>query len=255
MHSLPLFVRLSARAVILLGAGDGADAKRRLLDRAGAIVVGEEGDAALAIVAIEDDAEALAAIARLKARGILVNAVDRPVQCDFTLPAIIDRDPVIIAIGTGGASSGLAKALRQRLEAMLPATLGQVATTLKAMRATLRMRWPDARDRRRVIDSAFAAGAPLDPFAPMTSDSVDRWLAGSDVGAASTLEQLIITSDDPDDLTLRQARLLGQADTVFHTPAIAPAILNRARADANRVACNSPPEAPPPGLSLFLDNI
>ena len=62
-------------------------------------------------------------------------------------------------------------------------------------------------------------------------------------------------SDDPDDLTLRQARLLGQADTVFHTPAIAPAILNRARADANRVACNSPPEAPPAGLSLFLDNI
>ena len=253
MHSLPLFVRLSGRPVILVGDGDGADAKRRLLDRAGALVVGEESNAVLAIVAIEEDAEALAAIVRLKARGILVNAVDRPVQCDFTLPAIIDRDPVIIAIGTGGASAGLAKALRQRLEAMLPATLGQVATTLKAMRASLRMRWPDARDRRRVIDSAFAAGAPLDPFAPMAGDSVERWLAGAEVAQASSLHRLTITSDDPDDLTLRQARLLGQADTVCHTPAIAPAILNRARADANRMACETPPDPAPAGLTLFLE--
>ncbi|MFM8541810.1 MAG: bifunctional precorrin-2 dehydrogenase/sirohydrochlorin ferrochelatase, partial [Chakrabartia sp.] len=127
MHSLPIFVRLRDRPVILLGDGEAADAKRRLLERAQAQIIGEDGQAALAIVAIEDDAEAEAAIARLKARGILVNAVDRAAACDFTLPAIVDRDPVIIAIGTGGASAGLAKALRQRLEAMIPAGLGAVA--------------------------------------------------------------------------------------------------------------------------------
>ena len=99
MHSLPLFVRLNGRPVILLGDGEPAAAKRRLLDRAGAQIVGEDTQASLAIVAIEDDAEAEAAIARLKARGVLVNAVDRPSACDFTLPAIIDRDPVLIAIG------------------------------------------------------------------------------------------------------------------------------------------------------------
>jgi siroheme synthase (precorrin-2 oxidase/ferrochelatase) len=118
LHSLPLFVRLAGRPVILLGEGEAADAKRRLLDRAGATVVGEDATAALAIVAIDDEGEALAAVARLKARGLLVNAVDRPEHCDFTTPAIVDRAPVLVAIGTGGVSAGLAAALRQRLEAL-----------------------------------------------------------------------------------------------------------------------------------------
>jgi len=87
LQSLPLFVRLAGRPVILLGEGEAADAKRRLLDRAGADVVGEDAAASLAIVAIDDEDEALAAVARLKARGILVNAVDRSALCDFTLPA------------------------------------------------------------------------------------------------------------------------------------------------------------------------
>ena len=121
LQSLPLFVRLAGRPVILLGDGEAADAKRRLLDRAGADVVGEDATASLAIVAIDEEDEALAAVARLKARGILVNAVDRSALCDFTLPAIVDRAPVLIAIGTSGVSAGLAAALRQRLEALVPA--------------------------------------------------------------------------------------------------------------------------------------
>ena len=111
-------MKLTHRPVILLGMGEAADAKRRLLERAGADIRTEEAaDASLAIVAIEDEDEAQAAAERLKARGVLVNVVDRPSLCDFTLPAIVDRDPVLIAIGTGAASAGLAKALRQRLEA------------------------------------------------------------------------------------------------------------------------------------------
>ncbi|MFM9853791.1 MAG: NAD(P)-dependent oxidoreductase [Sphingomonadaceae bacterium] len=253
MHSLPLFIRLHNRPVILLGHGDGADAKRRILERAGATIIDEQGDATFAIVAIEEEGEARAATARLKSRGILVNAVDRPQLCDFTLPAIIDRNPVIIAIGTGGASAGLAKALRQRLEAMLPATLGHVATTLKSLRASLRMRWPDARDRRQVIDSAFTAGGPLDPFSPLEPDSVERWL--DNTGAAeAALHKLIITSDNPDDLTLKQARLLGQADTIYHRRDIALAILTRARADAVRIACEAMPAMPPAGITLYLEH-
>ncbi len=123
LHSLPLFVRLNGRPVILVGAGEAAEPKRRLLERAGAIVVGEDDpEARLAIVADDD-----AAVARLKARGVLVNAVDRPELCDFTLPAIVDRAPVLVAIGTGGVSAGLAAAVRQRLGAVLPASLGRLA--------------------------------------------------------------------------------------------------------------------------------
>jgi len=254
MHSLPLFVKLEGRPVILLGDGEAAQAKRRLLDRAGADVRDEEGaDAALAIVAIADEAEATATIARLKARGVLVNAVDRPALCDFTLPAIIDRDPVLIAIGTGGASAGLAKAVRQRLEALLPATLGGLASALGAARGAMRARWPDAAARRRAIDDALGEGALLDPLGGGDALRVDRWLAGEagDI-AVARLERIMLRSDDPDDLSLRAARLLGQADHVFHAPDIAPAILDRARADAVREPCAGQPEWARPGLALWL---
>ena len=90
LASLPLFLKLAGRPVILVGDGAAAAAKRRLLGRAGAEIVGEEAEARLAIVAVEDAAEAKAAVMRLRARGVLVNAVDRPDLCDFTLPAIVE---------------------------------------------------------------------------------------------------------------------------------------------------------------------
>jgi uroporphyrin-III C-methyltransferase/precorrin-2 dehydrogenase/sirohydrochlorin ferrochelatase len=248
MHSLPLFVRLAGRPVILIGQGDAADAKRRLLERAGAIVVGEGAAAVLAIVADGDEA----AVARLRARGILVNAVDRPELCDFTLPAIVDRDPVLIAIGTGGASAGLAKAIRQRLEALLPARLGALATALHAARPAMKARWPDAADRRRALDDALARGGPLDPLGDTAADDVAPWLAGNADRQGDRLIALPLASVDPDDLTLRTARLLGEADQVYHDPAVPSAILDRARADAARIPVAAPPSDPKAGLSLWL---
>lgn len=254
MHSLPIFVKLKGQPVILLGENDAADAKRRLLERAGAqVVTDEDARATLAIVAIEDDEEAQAAAARLKARGILVNAVDRPVLCDFTLPAIVDRDPVLIAIGTGGASAGLAKALRQRLEALLPAPLGMLASALGAARGAMRARWPDAASRRCAIDAALEPGGALDPLSGADAEAVERWLAGTATADGEPrIEQIMLTSNDPDDLTLRAARLLGQADHIFHDPDVAPAILARARADAARTACAAPPDWAGPGLALWI---
>lgn len=255
MHSLPIFVKLTGRPVILLGEGDAAEAKRRLLERAGAdIQASEDAQAALAIIAIEDEAEALAAIARLKARGVLVNAVDRPRECDFTLPAILDRDPVLIAIGSGGASAGLAKALRQRLEALLPASLGALAEALGKARTSMRKRWPDASSRRRAIDTALAEGGALDPMSATGAAAVERWLGaaeGKEI-AAPRVEEIPIHSNDPDDLTLRAVRLLGQADVVFHAPGVAPAILDRARADATRVSATHRPDWAGSGLALWL---
>lgn len=254
MHSLPLFMKLEGRPVILLGDGDAAEAKRRLLERAGAdIRTDEDAQAALAAIAIEDEAEALTVIARLKERGVLVNAVDRPDLCDFTLPAIIDRDPVLIAIGTGGASAGLAKALRQRLEVLLPATLGPLAGALGKARSAMRARWPDASSRRRAIDAALAEGGVLDPLSGAGAIEVGSWLEDvTNENNPSRLEEVIIRSDDPDDLTLRAARMLGQADAVFHAPDIAPAILDRARADAVRAPTTQRPEWAGPGLALWL---
>ena len=276
-HSLPLFVRLEGRPVILLGEGEAADAKRRLLERAGARIVDEEAHAALAIVAIEDEAAAQTAVARLKARGVLVNAVDRPALCDFTLPAIVDRDPVLVAIGTGGVSAGLAAALRQRLEAILPATLGGLAEALHAARDRLRARFPDGGERRRAIAEALAPGGPLDPLGYHSSPERGggpaagwwRGLSTNDTAGGQPPPPLrggpaprpgeesrgetatiALTSPDPDDLTLRQARLLANADRVVHTPGVPAAILDRARADAARLTV-MPDDAP--GLTVIME--
>ena len=252
MESLPVFLSLDGKAVILLGEGAAADAKRRLLLRAGARVVDEMDETArIAVVAIPDQADAEAAVARLRARGLLVNAVDRPALCDFSFPAIVDRAPVMVAIGTGGASAGLAKALRQRIEALLPANLGTLARALRAARPAITARWPDADTRRRAIDAALEEGGPLDPLG--TGGDVAAWLAGPAADRTpGMLVSVRLASADPDDLTLRSARLLARADRVYHRPDVPPAILNRARADALPIRCPAPPETPPPGLSVDL---
>ena len=248
MKSLPLFHLVAGRPVIVLGDGEAAEARRRLVERAGGIVVEDDDrDARLAFIALDNPA---LAVTRLKSRGVLINVTDRPELCDFTVPAVVDRDPVLIAVGTGGASAGLAKHLRLRLEGLLPANLGSLAEALHAARDWLRSRWPDAADRRRALDSALAEHGPLDPLIWKGDQNLAGQLAEVAAPAPSPVE-LAIASDDPDELTLRQARLLGTADAILFEPTVAPAILDRARADAMRIAL--PHEGPlPPGLVLVL---
>ena len=141
MHQLPIFLNLKDQPVLVVGEGEAADAKARLVTRAGGRIVASLADGPrLAFVALDEEDAAAAAAAELRTAGLIVNVVDRPHLCDFTTPAIIDRAPMTIAIGTGGASAGLAKALRQRLEALLPADLGALAAALASARTALRRR-------------------------------------------------------------------------------------------------------------------
>lgn len=252
MDQLPIFVNLKGRKVILVGDGDSADAKRRLIERAGGICI-DAGDreARLAFVALEDENEALATADDLKSRGLLVNVVDRPEHCDFTTPAIVDRAPVLIAVGTGGASAGMAKAIRQRIETMMPTSLGSLANAIADARDAIRFRWPDAADRRRALDEAFVNGGALDPFADHEDAVVAGWIAAGKDAQPSRLIEILLLSASPDDLTLLTARLLGQADHIFHDADVPANILNRARADAVRVEGPPPVEAPD-GLTLYL---
>jgi len=250
IHSLPLFHRISGAPVIVLGEGEAALAKRRLVERAGGVIAAEDDPAArLAFVAMDDPD---AAAARLKARGLLVNVADRPDLCDFTLPSILERGPVLIAVATGGASAGLAKALRLRLEALLPASLGALADGLGALRAALRARFPDAGHRRRALDAALASGGPLDPLDAGSAGRLAHWLEHAEA-ADTGVHELTIASADPDDLTLRAARLLGAADLIAHEAGIAEAVLHRARADAARRLIGPGDAAPDyPGVVVVL---
>ena len=233
IDSLPLFHRINGQPVIVLGEGEAAEAKRRLVERAGGVIVDADDTAArLAFVALDEPAETAA---RLRARGVLVNVVDRPDLCDFTTPSILDRSPVLIAIGTGGVSAGFAKALRLRLEAFLPQGLGRLAAALGAARGAMRARWPDAGERRRALDDALAEGGAIGLLAEDAADRVEPWLEGAVTNTGGVVE-IRLRSDDPEDLTLREARLLGSADVLAYEPAVASVVLDRARADAVRVA-------------------
>lgn len=252
MHSLPLFHRIAGQRVVVVGSGDMAEAKARLVERAGGVPCAETEahHAKLAFVALEDEREAEAAALRLKRTGLLVNVADRPDLCDFTLPSILDRDPVLVAVSTGGASAGLAKHLRLRLERLLPENLGPLAKALESARDALRQRFPAGDERRRALDDALGEGGPLDPLVDSGPERVGDWLSGNSAAARAGVAEFILTSLDPDDLTLRQARLLGIADTVLHDAQVPEAILVRARADAVRLTLPAPP--PDEGLTVIL---
>lgn len=240
MQSLPLFHQIAGQPVIVLGEGAMAEPKRRLVERAGARVVndmqeGIDQGARLAFVAHEDAAMCEADAIRLRCAGVLVNVVDRPDFCDFTTPSILDRDPVLVAVGTGGASAGLAKQLRLRLEKLLPANLGRLAEGLSQAREAIRTRFPAMAERRNALDAALGEGGVLDPLDGGSADRIGSWLDGADDMATSQIHEIALASDDPDDLTLRQARLLGTADVVLVEPGVPSAILSRARADAQRL--------------------
>ena len=252
ISSLPLFHRVRGTRVVVVGEGDMGEAKRRLVERAGGRPCSEAEAhlARLAFVALDDRREAEAVALRLRRRGLLVNVADRPELCDFTLPSILDREPVLVAVSTAGASAGLAKQLRLRLERLLPPSLAALAEGLAEAREAMRSRWPDGGERRRALDAALQPGAVLDPFDAGAPDRIGKWLEGSFAAAPPARHVFTLASPDPDELTLRQARLLGEADTILHDPDVPAAILARARADAARHVL--PCEAPGSGVVVEL---
>ncbi|MEM7701849.1 MAG: siroheme synthase [Pseudomonadota bacterium] len=242
LASLPLFHQIAGKPVLVLGDGEAAEPKRRLVERAGGVFIDDQAKALaegarIAFVAYDDADECAAAAAQLREAGLLVNVVDRPDLCDFTTPSLLDRNPLLIAVGTGGASAGLAKHVRLRLERILPETLGKLAMAMKAARPVLRERFPDGADRRRAIDTALREGGALDPLKGGSHENADAWARCAIEEIPSVTHIFELTSADPEDLTLRQARLLGEADVVCAQGSLPPAILARARADAMRVVC------------------
>ncbi len=260
--SLPLFHQIEGQNVLVLGDGPAAEPKRRLVERAGGVIVDDlvravDEGVRLAFVAYDDARACEVAAINARCAGMLVNVVDRPELCDFTTPSILDRDPLLIAIGTGGASAGLAKHVRLRLERVLPATLGALAKALEAARPALRLRFPDGADRRRAVDAALREGGALDPFDSTSFQGVEAWISGTATAQPGAVFDLTLASADPEDLTLRQVRLLGEADVLLLDGDVPSAILSRARSDAarldwKRTDTSEMGDASAPGLTLIL---
>ncbi len=243
LQSLPLFHRIEGQSVLVLGDGDAAEPKRRLVERAGGLVVDDQARAIdegvrIAFVAFDDAKACEVAAINLRCAGMIVNVVDRPDLCDFTTPSILDRNPVLIAVGTGGASAGLAKHIRLRLERILPQSLGSLAKALFAARPALREHYPDGADRRRALDDALREGGALDALDAASHERVADWLSMAEPLRGAQTVSFRLSSADPEDLTVKQARMLGEADVVCARGNVPSTILSRARADAQRIHCD-----------------
>lgn len=256
MRILPLSFDIQGKPVIVVGRGGMAESKARLVAAAGGepVRLDEDADrqnlpsvptAPIAFVAVADGQRAEAWAEHLRARGLAVNVMDRPDLCDFQLPAIVDRGAVSVAIATGGRSASLAKALRERLEAWLPPTLGTLADAIARRRADVTAQATTVEARRAFWDRLLAPGGALDPFAatPDPDTVISEALTGKPQALHDTLT-LDLVSADPEELTLRQLRLLQRADVILHAPDVPAALLDKARRDAARLPLPHSANAP-----------
>jgi uroporphyrin-III C-methyltransferase / precorrin-2 dehydrogenase / sirohydrochlorin ferrochelatase len=248
MKIYPLSLVIAARSVPVIGQGELAAAKARGVVRAGGVpkLIDPDADlpelerpARIALVADENAERAALWAMRLRAAGFLVNVADQPQLCDFLLPAVIDRAPVMVSLATGGASATLARRLREHFEAQLPASLGPLAEAIAAARGPVAERLPTPAARRAFWDDMLQSGGLLDPFGvqhPPTADAIAAMAQSTSV--KPLLSVIALASTEADDLTVRALRRLQAADVVITIGPAAEALSDRARRDA-RLICHA----------------
>lgn len=245
MQSFPIFMRLSGRRVLVVGSGQAAAAKQRLLEAAGARVdlaaqTGSLGGYALVFGATGDDARDRAVSEAARAVGIPVNVVDRPELSDFIMPAVVDRGEIVIGISTGGGSPILAQRIRALIEDALPNGIDRLAVFARRFRSAVQTRVADNATRRRFWERFFDGdGAELvmagEDYRAARKIIRDLNAADATQSGAGSLTVIELVSDSSDDLTLGTLRALRKADVIAHDVDVPAEILDFARRDARRI--------------------
>ena len=266
MNHLPIFLNLAQRRVLVVGGGQPALRKVRLALSAGADVtlVAPTVVAELAALAAQGDiglrrrrfapgdlggaalvfsatglAEVDAHVAELaRAAGLQVNAVDRPAVSTFIMPSIVDRDPVTIAISSGGAAPLLVRRLRAELEARLPAALGRLARFAGSFRSAVMANIHDPLARLRFWERIFEGPVASAVLGGDERQARRHMLTLVNRPAGAPVGEVAIVGagpGDPDLLTLAALHALQAADVIVHDRLIGPEILNYARRDAERI--------------------
>ncbi|VXC28200.1 fused siroheme synthase 1,3-dimethyluroporphyriongen III dehydrogenase and siroheme ferrochelatase; uroporphyrinogen methyltransferase [Pseudomonas sp. 8AS] len=265
MDFLPLFHKLQDRLVLVVGGGEVALRKARLLAEAGAVLrvvapairdelrelagpgaqlqlrgyqVDDLDGVSLVIAATDDEPLNAQISAQAQARGIPVNVVDAPKLCSVIFPAIVDRSPLIVAVTSGGDAPVLARLIRAKIETWIPATYGQLAGLAKKFRAQVKGLFPDVQQRRVFWEDVFQGPIAESVFAGKLGEG-ERQLEAKIAGIAPrALGEVYLVGagpGDPDLLTFRALRLMQQADVVLYDRLVAPAIVDLCRRDADRI--------------------
>ena len=259
MRFFPVFLRVADHRIIVSGGGEAAVAKLRLLLKtearievydaaAGPLIVGWAAEGRLVLIrravaardvagarlvyAANDEPVEDARVARLaEAAGVLHNIVDNLDGSAFLTAAMVDRDPLVVAIGTEGAAPVLARKVKAHLEERLPSALGTLVKAAEAFRPAAEA-LPKGRARRSFWSAVFADA--FTPSAAPEAEALDRLLA-EHLGAAPRQGRVLFVGagpGDPDDLTMRARRALDEADVVVHDRLVPGAILELARREA-----------------------
>ncbi|MEM8592042.1 MAG: NAD(P)-dependent oxidoreductase [Pseudomonadota bacterium] len=268
MKAFPMFIKTTGRRVIIVGGGEQAAQKARLMLKTDAQIVlaapelddelqglvedgraeqydgplTEEFFAGAAMVFVDSGCFAVdvSAHAVAKAARCAVNVVDQPHLCDLTTPSLVDRDPVVIAIGTEGTGPVLARQIKTKLEELLPQNLGGLAALAGRLRGSVSANVPRA--GRRAFWRWVFAGEPM-----------QLWARGAEAHGARAIKEAIAARGAPDEahegavafvgavpgardlMSLRAVQRLQEADVIFHDASVGDDVLELARRDAERV--------------------
>lgn len=265
MDYLPLFASVKGRAVLLVGGGEVALRKARLLLDAGArltlvapqlhpelaaLAVGHPHHAAefepahldgqVLVIAATDDEVVNAAVAReSEARGLWVNVVDDPANSSFIFPSIIDRSPIMVAISSGGQAPVLARLLRERLEALFPQHLGALARLSGALRDKVKQTFASLADRRRYWERVMVSSQLAHLLERNEEAPARQWLEDELGRESREGGEVVLVGAGPGDpglLTLKGLQQIQQAEVVLYDQLVSPQVMNLVRRDAERIS-------------------
>ncbi|HEB26422.1 MAG TPA: uroporphyrinogen-III C-methyltransferase [Porticoccus sp.] len=269
MDYLPIFTKLSDKHCLIVGGGNVAERKLSLLIEAGAQVtlvapsINEsireliKNDSQISLNLIEDDYNSSLmdgmdlviaatddqalneAVSHDAAeRHIFVNVVDNPSLCTFIMPAIIDRSPVTIAIGTGGAAPVLARLLRGKIEALIPHRFGALAGLAAKYRERVKTALPKGPARKAFWEEIFEGEVAEQVFSGNQAEAEQQLEVRIDQGCSAQKGEVYLVGagpGDPDLLSFRALRLMQKADIVIYDRLVSKEILNLVRRDADRL--------------------
>ncbi len=264
MDYFPIFLDLKGRRTLVVGGGEAAARKLRLLQKAGAwvtvvarqpcaelersgatlirrgFVAGDVRGHTLVFAASEDVALDDRVAEAASGHGIPYNVVDRAEASSFIVPAVVERDPVVIAISSAGTAPVLARRLREAIERLLPVHLGRLACFADSFRGAIRGLLPDATQRRRFWERFFDSPVAEAVLAGDESRAREGMLTLVNSRASDPQESGIVHlvgagPGSPDLLTLRALQVMQRADVVVYDRLVGPKILDLVRRDAERL--------------------
>lgn len=260
MDYFPIFMATKGRRVLFIGGGEDIGHKLLLLGKSSAerhvfgavtdtrvpamiadghvihhgreVSTEDTADAAMAYIGTDDDAERDRAMALLDSASVPYCVIDDRARSRFITPAIVDRDPVVVAIGTEGTAPVLARMLKAKIDALMPPLLGTLARLATGLRPKVE-KLPKGSARRQVWSRFFAAAEGAD--AATLEDHLDTLITETLAGKAAEVHPVRFVSagpGDPDLLTRAAAKALDDADVVLHDRLVPQAILELCRREA-----------------------